>query len=157
MARELSTDPYVPMIGTLPANASEQPALEWVQRQRRRLPEGTGFSFAIADSATDVALGAAALSCQELSAGRATAGYSVVPSARGSGVATDALIALTAFGWTIAELHRIELYIEEWNIASVRTAERAGFRREGLLRSHQKIGGRRRDMLIYAATRVAVS
>ncbi len=58
---------------------------------------------------------------------------------------------------TIAELHRIELTIEEWNIASVRTAERAGFRREGLLRSHQKIGGRRRDMLIYAVTRVAAA
>lgn len=157
MARELSTDPYVPMIGTLPANASGQQALEWVQRQLQRLPEGTGFSFAIAESATDVALGGAGLWCQELSAGRATAGYAVVPSARGRGVATDALIALTSFGWTIAELHRIELYIEEWNIASVRTAERAGFQREGLLRSHQEIGGRRRDMLIYAATRDATS
>jgi ribosomal-protein-alanine N-acetyltransferase len=157
MARELSTDPYVPMIGTLSANASEQQALEWVERQLQRLPEGTGFSFAIAESATDVALGGAGLWCQELSAGRATAGYAVVPSARGRGVATDALIALTSFGWTIAELHRIELYIEEWNIASVRTAERVGFQREGLLRSHQEIGGRRRDMLIYAATRDATS
>jgi ribosomal-protein-alanine N-acetyltransferase len=50
-------------------------------------------------------------------------------------------------------LHRIELYIEPWNVASVRTAERARYQREGLLRSHQEIGGRRRDMLLYAIIR----
>jgi ribosomal-protein-alanine N-acetyltransferase len=35
----------------------------------------------------------------------------------------------------------------------VRTAEHAGYEREGLLRSHQEIGGRRVDMLLYAAIR----
>jgi RimJ/RimL family protein N-acetyltransferase len=38
-------------------------------------------------------------------------------------------------------------------VAEVRTAERAGYEREGLLRSHQEIGGRRRDMLLYAVVR----
>jgi [ribosomal protein S5]-alanine N-acetyltransferase len=55
--------------------------------------------------------------------------------------------------WTIPALHRVELYIEPWNAGSVKTAERARFEREGLLRSHQEIGGRRRDMLLYAAIR----
>jgi RimJ/RimL family protein N-acetyltransferase len=64
-----------------------------------------------------------------------------------------ALIALTSFGWTIPALHRIELYIEPWNTGSIGTAERAGYEREGLLRSHQEIGGRRRDMLLYARVR----
>ena len=64
-----------------------------------------------------------------------------------------ALIALTSFGWTIPALHRIELYIEPWNTGSIGTAERAGYEREGLLRSHQEIGGRRRDMLLYAVVR----
>jgi [ribosomal protein S5]-alanine N-acetyltransferase len=64
-------------------------------------------------------------------------------------------MALTAFAWTIPALHRIELYIEPWNTGSVGTAERAGFEREGLLRSHQVIGGRRRDMLLYAVIRAA--
>jgi RimJ/RimL family protein N-acetyltransferase len=35
----------------------------------------------------------------------------------------------------------------------MKTGERAGFKREGLLRSHQEIGGRRRDMLLYATIR----
>jgi GNAT superfamily N-acetyltransferase len=72
------------------------------------------------------------------------------PSARGRGLAAA---ALTAFAWSIPALHRIELYIEPWNTGSIRTAERAGYQREGLLRSHQEIGGRRRDMLLYAVIR----
>ncbi len=76
-----------------------------------------------------------------------------MPSARGRGLAAAALTALTSFAWTIEGLHRIELYIEPWNTGSVKTAERAGFEREGLLRSHQEIGRRRRDMLLYAAIR----
>ena len=40
--------------------------------------------------------------------------------------------------------------MEPWNEASIRTAERAGFRREGLLRSWQEVGAERKDMLMYS-------
>ena len=153
MVQEMSTDPYVPLIGTLPPNANSQEAQAYIDRQRGRLPEGKGFSFAIADAATGRGLGGIGLWRAGLEQGRATAGYSVTPSARGRGVAAAALTALTSFAWTIPDLHRIELYIEPWNAGSVKTAERAGFEREGLLRSHQEIGGRRRDMLLYATIR----
>jgi [ribosomal protein S5]-alanine N-acetyltransferase len=153
MVQEMSADPYVPLIGTLPPNASGQEAQAYLDRQRGRLPEGTGFSFAIAEAATGRGLGGIGLWLAGLDQGRATAGYSVTPSARGRGVAAAALTALASFAWTIPTLHRIELYIEPWNAGSIKTAERAEFEREGLLRSHQEIGGRRRDMLLYAAIR----
>jgi RimJ/RimL family protein N-acetyltransferase len=153
MVQEMSTDPYVPLIGTLPPNASGREALAYIDRQRGRLPEGTGFSFAIAEAGTGRGLGGIGLWLAGLDQGRATAGYSVAPSARGRGVAAAALTALTSFAWTIEDLHRVELYIEPWNTGSVKTAERAGFEREGLLRSHQEIGRHRRDMLLYAAIR----
>jgi RimJ/RimL family protein N-acetyltransferase len=153
MARELSTDPYIPTIGTLPAAATEAQAADWIARQRGRWVEGAGFSFAVADAATGRAVGSVGLWLRPLPEGRATAGYAIVPSARGRGLAAAALQAVTAFGWTIPELHRIELYVEPGNTASVRTAEQAGYRREGLLRSHTEIAGRRRDMLLFAAVR----
>jgi ribosomal-protein-alanine N-acetyltransferase len=156
MAMELSTDPYVPLIGSLPANASQQEAQDWVDRQRGRLAEGVGFSFAIAESDTDRAVGGIGLWLAHLAQGRAMVGYSVTPSARGRGIAAAALTALTAFAWSVPALHRIELYIEPWNVGSIKTAERAGYEREGLLRSHQEIGGRRRDMLLYAIIRESV-
>lgn len=153
MVQEMSGDPYVPLIGTLPPNASTQEAQAYIDRQRGRLAEGRGFSFAIAEAGTGRGVGQIGLWLADLDQGRATAGYSVRPSARGLGLAAAALTALTSFAWSIQDLHRIELYIEPWNTGSVRTAERAGFEREGLLRSHQEIGRRRRDMLLYAAVR----
>ena len=153
LALELSTDPYVPSIGTLPAHATATEAADWITRQQGRWAEGAGFSFAVAEAATGRAVGSVGLWLRQLSQGRATAGYAIAPSARGRGLATAALVAVTRFGWTIPQLHRVELHIEPWNAASVRTAERAGYLREGLLRRHTEIAGERRDMLLYAAVR----
>ena len=154
LALELSTDPYVPSIGTLPAAATEVQAADWIERQRNRWAEGAGFSFAVAEATSGpTAVGSVGLWLRQLPEGRATAGYSIAPSSRGRGLAAAALRAVTAFGWTIPELHRIELHIEPENTASVRTAEHAGYLREGLLRSHTEIAGRRCDMLLYAAVR----
>ena len=153
MVMELADDPYVPLTGTLPAHAGHDEALRWLERQRGRLAEGRGYSFAIADPRTDAALGQVGLWLAGLDAGRLTAGYGVAPAARGRGVAAAALRVLTAFAWSIPGADRVELYIEPWNVGSVRTAERAGYRREGLLRGHQVIGGERRDMLLYARLR----
>lgn len=152
MVRELATDPYLPLIGSLPVDADRADATAWIDRQHGRLAEGVGFSFCVVD-ADDEPLGSAGLWTRGLVGGRATAGYAVRPSARGHGIAGDALQALTAFGWTLPGLHRLELYIEPHNVASRRTAERAGYQDEGLLREHQEIGGRRRDMCLYAALR----
>ncbi|MGH3440423.1 MAG: GNAT family N-acetyltransferase [Sciscionella sp.] len=153
LAIELGEDPYLPLIGSLPAHPSSRQALEWIDRQRGRWSEGAGFSFAIVDLDTDTAVGAIGLWLPNLPAGRATVGYSVSPHHRGRGLAASALTALTTFAWTIPELYRIELYIEPWNHGSIRVAEAAGYQREGLLRSHQRIGDARRDMLLYATTR----
>jgi RimJ/RimL family protein N-acetyltransferase len=153
MVVDSATDPYIPHIGTLPDQATEEEALAWIERNRGRWAEGRGFSFAIAEAATGRAVGGIGLWLSELPHGRAEIGYSVMPSARGRGYAAAALVAATGFGWTIPELHRIALYIEPWNTPSIRTAETAGYEREGLLRSYQEIAGERRDMLLYAAVR----
>jgi ribosomal-protein-alanine N-acetyltransferase len=153
MVRDLSTDPYVPPTGSLVADATPDQALEWIERQYTRLATDTGYSFCIADIDDDRALGTAGLWLAPIAYGRATAGYSVAPGARGRGVAAQALTALTIFAWTVPELHRVELYIEPWNVASARTAETSGYQYEGLLRSQQVIGGQRVDMMIYSALR----
>ncbi|GAA3711877.1 GNAT family protein [Zhihengliuella alba] len=155
MAQELSTDPYIPHIGTLPAHADRAEAHAWVQRQRGRHAEGSGFSFAMEEALTGRAVGHCGLWLQELDTGLATAGYAVVPSARGRGYAAQALAALTEFGGTIPGLQRIALYIEPWNAASIRTAERAGYTFQELLPAHRVIAGEARDMLLYSATREA--
>lgn len=152
MARELATDPYVPTTGTLPLNASAAQALDWVRRQQGRHQEGAGFSFTITEASTDTPVGHCGLWLRDLGDGQGSAGYSIIPSARGRGLATDALRALTDFGWGVPGLERIVLYVEPWNIASIRTAERSGYVREELLRD-QEVAGAVRDVVRFAAAR----
>ena len=121
---------------------------------RRYSSRDSGFTTPnLLESDTNRAVGQVGLWLTELAHGRARAGYFVAPSARGRGIAAAAMTALTRFAWTIPALDRIELYIEPWNLASIRTAERAGYHHEGLLTRHQEIGGEQRDMLLYTATR----
>jgi RimJ/RimL family protein N-acetyltransferase len=153
MALDLATDPYVTLVGSLPSHATEEQALDWIRRNRGRWADGVGFSFAVAEAATGRAVGQLGLWLADLAEGRGQIGYFVMPSARGRGFAAAALKAATAFAWTIPRLQRVELHIEPWNRASLRTAERAGYTREGLLRAHREIAGQRRDVVLYAAVR----
>ena len=73
-------------------------------------------------------------------------GYWVAAAARGRGVATAAVDAAARFGLSGLQLHRIELFHAVENVASCRTAERAGFVQEGLHRLSYKYGdGQYRD------------
>ncbi|MER2133328.1 MAG: GNAT family N-acetyltransferase [Arthrobacter sp.] len=153
MAMALATDPYVCATGTLPLNADEQEALDWVRRQQGRHREGRGFSFTIEEQASGHPVGHCGLWLQNLAQGHASAGYAVAPGFRGRGLAGDALAALTAFGWSLPGLQRIELFIEPWNTASIRTAERAGYVPAGMHRDYPLAGGELRDMRVYAVLR----
>lgn len=152
LVAELSADPYLPQTGSIPAVYTEQAGLAYIARQHQRLTEESGYSFVIADRTNGRGLGGAGLWLQAPTT-TATLGYAVAPSARRRGVATDALTALTAFGWTLPQLDRLELYIEPWNTGSIRAAERAGYGRDALLRRHTLIGGTRRDVLRYLLLR----
>ncbi|MFC3449849.1 GNAT family N-acetyltransferase [Amycolatopsis speibonae] len=147
LALELGEDPYVPLIGSLPAHPTGREAEEWVRRQQTRHAEGRGFPFVI--TADETVVGTIGLWLRNLSEGAGIVGYSVSPRHRRRGFATDALKAMTGFARTVPGVERIELYIEPWNRGSLRAAEKAGYRREGLLPAHQEIGGTARDMLLY--------
>jgi len=87
---------------------------------------------------------------QDATLGRASIGYWVAPSARGRHAAWHALCAVRDWAFARHHIPRLELYVEPWNTPSVRTAEHAGFRREGVLRSWEAVGGERRDMLMFS-------
>jgi RimJ/RimL family protein N-acetyltransferase len=150
LVREASSDPYIPRLTTVPATYSDEAAEQFVRRQWERAAAGVGYPFVIADLDAGRPVGVMSLRMKDAPEGRASLGYWVVGSARGKGAASAALKAVTAWAFEELGIDRLELYVEPWNTASARTAEGAGFRREGLLRSWQRIGGERRDMTMYA-------
>lgn len=151
LVAELSADPYIPLIGSIPALFTEEDGLAYLERQRERLADGTGWSFAIAELDTDRAVGSAGLWRHE--GGPATAGYAVAPACRGRGYAKAALRALTAFAWSQPDIEQVDLLVEPTNLASIAVARSAGYREEELLARQVEIGNQLRDMIRYTARR----
>jgi RimJ/RimL family protein N-acetyltransferase len=147
---EASTDPHIPLITTVPAAFTEDEGRRFIERQWSRAEQGIGYSFAIADAGTDRAVGQIGLWMKDAGEGRASVGYWVIRSARGRGAAARALQTLVTWAHRDLQVPRLELQVEPWNSASVKTAEKAGFQREGLLRGWQEVGGTRKDMYMYA-------
>lgn len=153
LVREASDDDYIPLVTTIPPLWSDEAGEAFVRRQWERAGSGSGYPFVIVRLADEQPLGSIGLWLEDLTEGRASTGYWLARSARGRGVAATAL--RTVARWAIDELRipRLQLHVEPWNAASVRTAERTGFQREGLLRSWQQVGTQRRDMLMYSLLR----
>ena len=149
VVREASTDPLIPLITTVPAAFTQAEGRRFIERQWSRAERGAGYSFAIAESISDRAIGQIGLWLASISEGRASVGYWIARSARGRGAAGFAVKAVAWWAHHQLEVPRLELCVEPWNTASIRTAERAGFQREGLLRGWQEVGGERKDMFMY--------
>ena len=77
----------------------------------------------------------------------------MIAQARGRGLAAHALCALVAFAFGELAIPRLHLFVEPSNVASTRTAESAGFCREGTLRGWELIDGEQRDADCYALLR----
>ena len=151
VVREGAVDPSIPLGTTVPAVYTDAAARSFIERQWRRATSGEGWSWAIARSDTDRAVGQVGL--WPRGDGRATIGYWVATSARRAGAATHALDAVVRFAFDEVELDRLELHIDPANAASIATAKRCGFELEGVLRAFHVIGGTRRDMAVYARLR----
>lgn len=63
-------------------------------------------------------------------------GYWCAPEARGLGTTTSALRRLCRYALEELHLERLDLMTDNENLASQRVAEKVGFQREGVLRSH---------------------
>jgi RimJ/RimL family protein N-acetyltransferase len=116
--------------------------------QARLLGEELGFALAEPAKA-GVLLGGGSLYDVRAQQGCASVGYWLAREARGRGVATHAVRLLARWAFAELGLARLELTCSPDNAASQRVAERCGFAREGLLRSHIPFKGGRRDTVIY--------
>jgi RimJ/RimL family protein N-acetyltransferase len=119
---------------------------------RRGWAEGTAATFAVVAATDGQLLGSLGLRLADLPAGVAEAGYWVAREARGRGVATHAL--RLAVRWLLGEpgIERVQLRADALNVASQRVAEKAGFTREGVLRSirYNPRLGRRIDFVMFS-------
>jgi len=127
---------------------TEQTRRDSVARAEEQWSAGTGAPFVIADAADDRPLGLLNLQLGDDEA--ASLAVSVFPQARGRGVAARALRLAAIWGLRELGLARVAAEAAADNRASIRAIEKAGFAREGTLRSHCETHGVRHDCVMFS-------
>ena len=133
----------------IPDPYTERDAVEYVTGAAWAWPRHGKAALAITDSATGELLGSIGLVVNTQHE-TAEIGYWVREANRGRGIAPAAVRLLVDWTFAILGLQRVELLTEPGNLASQRVAEKAGFQREGLLRSYRQARGVRRDYVIFS-------
>lgn len=122
---------------------------DWLRHVAHADPE-TDFAIAVGHEA----VGAIGILLQD-DVGRRSAevGYWLGKTYWGQGLATAALRAMTEWSFARFDLCRLYAGVFEWNLASARVLENAGYLLEGRLRQSVTKDGQTVDQLLYAIVR----
>jgi RimJ/RimL family protein N-acetyltransferase len=135
----------------VPHPYAEQDALDFLVRGDAERERGEGINFAVLDAAGAEVLGSISLRIASWADLRGQLGYLTGAHARGRGVAARAVRLVSAWGFQKLGLERIEILVHPDNEPSQRVAEKAGFQREGILRSYTRVKAERFDMWSFSA------
>lgn len=124
-------------------------ARQWIRRARTAQPE-THFAIAVEDQA----IGGIGLELgTDIFSRSAEIGFWLGEEFWGRGIATQAVRAMTDFAFSRFDLCRLRAGVFEWNAASRRVLEKAGYACEGRLRKSVTKDGQTIDLFLYANVR----
>jgi RimJ/RimL family protein N-acetyltransferase len=130
---EACQDPEIARWAGMPQPFGQADAEAFIESAIAMWRDGTGAPFAIVEAESDRLLGAITLFGPD--GHQATFGCWVVPEARGRGVGTRSLRLLADWTFATTSVIRLHVFIMVGNEVSERMVERAGYRREGVLRA----------------------
>lgn len=108
------------------------------------------IKLAIASKKTDELCGTIGFHTVSLANKTAEIAYDIHPQYWGKGIATTACRLLSCWAHEMAGFNRIQASAVDSNVASQRVLEKAGFQREGLLKSYRIIKGESRDYWMFS-------
>jgi uncharacterized protein (DUF427 family)/RimJ/RimL family protein N-acetyltransferase len=142
-------DPGVLRFTRVPVPVPDGFAGSWIGRYAAARPAGTADGFAALDPEGRF-VGLGLVPHVDAAAGEAELGYIVAPGARGRGAGRAILEALTRWALDERGLQRVYLIIDVDNRASQTVATRAGYVREGVMRSQHVKQGVRADCELWS-------
>ena len=128
---------------------SLEDAQEWIRYAMQQDPETV---FAIASASETIGC-IGMLPQSDVARLSAEVGYWLGQPFWGRGIATESLKVLTEYAFTELGLVRLYATVLEWNPASARVLQKAGYEYEGLLRKSAIKDGRIVDQWLYAIVR----
>jgi RimJ/RimL family protein N-acetyltransferase len=141
-------DPEIREAGNLPSLSREE-LLETLPFLPALAAGGRLLPLVVTDAATGDILGGAALHHLDAERGIVELGYWLFGHARGRGVATRVARLLAGHAFSLG-VQRVAAYVNVDNRASERVLQRAGFTREGVVRSLPKPDGVRVDKTLFS-------
>jgi [ribosomal protein S5]-alanine N-acetyltransferase len=142
------TDPEIRDAGNLPA-FDRQALLASLEDLPSLAEMGRLLALAAVDARTAEVIGAGMLHHLDAERRIVEIGYWVLAPARGRGVGTTIARMLAEHAFSLG-VERVAAYVNVGNTASERVLERAGFTREGVVRSMPKPDGRRVDKTLFS-------
>jgi RimJ/RimL family protein N-acetyltransferase len=135
----------------VPSPYGEREALDYLARGDAERERGEGINLAIVGASDGELLGSMSVRIASWADLRGQLGYLVGAHARGRGVMPRAIRLASSWCFTKLGLERVEILVHPENEASQRAAEKAGFKREGVLRSYTRVKAERFDMWSFSA------
>ena len=145
------TDPELREAGNLPAFGREQ-LVASLQEPPALAASGRLLPLAALDAESGEVVGAGILHHLDAERRIVEIGYFVLPHARRRGIATVIARMLAEHAFSLG-VERVAAYVNADNAPSERVLERAGFTREGVVRSMPKPDGRRVDKTLFSLLR----
>ncbi len=107
------------------------------------------LKWGIARRLDDQLIGSITLFNLDFTHRRAEIGYALGREHWRQGYMNEALMAVLKYAFEVLDLHRIEADVDPRNTASIRTLEKLGFQREGVLRERWQVNGEIQDAFFY--------
>jgi ribosomal-protein-serine acetyltransferase len=123
---------------------------DWIKQRPKEWKRGHSYEFVILDAKDGTILGGCGLNLIDKENRCADLGYWVRTSRTGEGIATAATILLAKWGFEALKLMRIEILVATNNRRSLRVAEKAGAKHEGILRHRLNIHDKAHDAVMHS-------
>lgn len=122
---------------------------EFIERAHEGAKSGKHFIFAIEEISTGKFLGTCGIDNINHISRSAELGIAIHnPENHSKGYGTDTMKCLIKFGFNILNLHRIELWVMEFNERAIHVYEKVGFKEVGKKREARFLQGRYYDIIL---------
>ncbi len=143
-------DPDIVRWTFMPERMTVAQARDWIERAHDGFVRARALRLAIVDASDGSFIGQVGVGRLDWQERVGEVFYWVAPHARRRGGAARAARCISQWSFDVLNLARVELTVDPENVASQGVAERAGFTREGVLRSYQRFKGGRMDAVMYS-------
>ena len=120
--------------------------MDWYEKS---YTDGTGGSWKIVDKITGEKIGVVAYYYHKPEHKKAEVGFWLFPKFWNKGIVTETLKAVIEYCHREKDIHRLEAFVEEGNVASRKVLEKVGFVYEGTMKECEIKNGKFINVLIY--------